>query len=203
MKLFCQLPVLIGWEEIEMSEHIDRLTLEAYADQALSAAQCKVVAAHIAECGACRARLANAQQMSVLLHRMPREMPAPHLAARINAAIAARRTPATVTWMRVLVAAVFAAGLALLILAALQWSGWTQIASPELPTDDVMTAWLASLLTDPTVVLESLITSAESTLVGAAELDVTLTLAAVLLALASVAWLTQLLGTDRPTITRV
>jgi len=185
-----------------MSEHVDRLILEAYAEELVPAAQRQAVEAHIAECQVCRARLASARQMSALLRRMPREMPAPYLSARINAAIAARRTPAIARWTRVLVPAMFAIGLVLVMSLAPRWSGWAQIARAELPTSEVMATWLVNAVMDPAVALESFVLSAESILIGTAELDAALTLATVLLALASVAWLAQLLGADRPTIAR-
>jgi predicted anti-sigma-YlaC factor YlaD len=185
-----------------MSEHFDRLTLEAYAEELASAAQRQAVEAHIAECQGCRARLASARQMSALLRRLPREMPAPYLAAQINATIAARRTPAIARWTRVLVPAMFVIGLALVMSLAPRWGGWAQIAGSELPTSEAMTTWLINVVIDPAMALESLILSAESILAGTAELDVALTMATVLLALASVAWLAQLLGADRQTIAR-
>ena len=185
-----------------MSEHVDRLTLEAYAEELVSAAQRQAVEAHIAECQVCQARLASARQISALLRRLPRETPAPYLAAQINATIAARRTPAVARWTRVLVPAMFVIGLALVMSLAPRWGGWAQMAGSELPTGEAMAAWLANVLMDPAMALESFILSAESILAGPAELDVALTLATVLLALASVAWLAQLLGPDRPTTAR-
>ena len=77
-----------------MSEHIDRLSLEAWAEELAPAARRQAVEAHIAECQVCRAHLASARQMSALLRRLPREAPAPYLATRLNAAIAAGRAPA-------------------------------------------------------------------------------------------------------------
>ena len=72
----------------------------------------------------------------------------------------------------------------------------------ELPTGEVMTTWLVNVVMDPAMAMESFVLSAESILVGTAGLDAALTLATVLLVLASVAWLAQLLGADRPTIAR-
>ena len=185
-----------------MSEHVDRLTLEAYAEELVSAAQRQAVETHIAECQVCRTRLASTRQMAALLHRLPREMPTPHLAAQINATIAARRMPASAGWTRVLVPAMFVVGLVLVMSLAPRWSGWAQIARAELPTSEIMATWLVNVVMDPAVALESFVLSAESILAGTAELDAALTLATVLLALASVAWLAQLLGADRPTIAR-
>jgi VanZ family protein len=96
----------------------------------------------------------------------------------------------------------FVIGLALVMSLAPRWGGWAQMAGSELPTGEAMAAWLANVLMDPAMALESFILSAESILAGPAELDVALTLATVLLALASVAWLAQLLGPDRPTTAR-
>ena len=184
-----------------MSDHIDRLTLEAYADKLLPAAQRNVVETHVAECSDCQMRLASSQQMSAWLSRMPRERPAPNLSTRINAAIAAQRAPMAARWVRVLVTAAFAAGLALLALSTPEWSSWAQTAAAQLPTGEAMTTWLVSLLTDPAAVLEPLVTLAEPMLAGAAELGALLTLATVLLAVASTAWLAQLLGGEQPRMT--
>ena len=185
-----------------MSEHVDRLTLEAYAEELVSAAQRQAVETHIAECQVCRTRLASTRQMAALLHRLPREMPTPHLAAQINATIAARRMPASARWTRVLVPAMFVVGLALVMSLAPRWGGWAQMAGSGLPTSEAMTTWLVNVVMDPAMAMESFVVSAESILVGTAELDAALTLATVLLVLASVAWLAQLLGADRPTIAR-
>jgi len=201
VKLFSPLSVLMCGERLnEMSEHIERLALEAYADKVLPAAQRRAVEVHIAECKVCRARLASAQQMSALLCQMPREVPAPPLAARINAAIAATRAPVTARWMRVLVPAAFAVGLVLLALATPQWGNWAQAAATaQLPTEQALLAWLNNLVADPTLVLDELVLFAEQTLTSAAEeTGVLLTLGTVLLALASVAGLAQLLGGERP-----
>jgi anti-sigma factor RsiW len=183
-----------------MSDHIDRLTLEAYADKLLPAAQRNVVETHVAECSDCQMRLASSQQMSAWLSRIPRERPAPNLSTRINAAIAAQRAPMAARWVRVLVTAAFAAGLALLALAAPGWSSWAQAATTvQLPTEQTLLAWLGSLVADPTLMLDELMLFAEQTLTGATEeMDVLLTLATILLALASVGGLAQLLGGDRP-----
>ena len=185
-----------------MSEHVDRLTLEAYADKALPAALRQMVEAHLVDCPICQARLTGAQQMSVLLSRMPRERPTPNLSARINAAIAAQQAPATPWWMRALVPAAFAVGLVLLVLAAPQWSSLAQaMATAQLPTEQTLLAWLDNLVTDPASVLNGLMPFAEQTLTNATQkMDVLLTLATALLASASVAGLAQLLGSERPRI---
>jgi anti-sigma factor RsiW len=192
-----------------MSEHIDRLTLEAYVEQALPAVQRREVEVHVTTCPTCQARLANAKQMTALLYELPREMPAPVLAARINAAItaqrAAQRSLAAARWMRVLVLVTFVVGLVLLALAAPQWSGWVQAAATaQLPTDQTALNWLAGLAADPALALDAVMTFAEQTLTGAAdEMDVLLTLATVLLAAASLGGLAQLLGGERPRIATV
>ena len=73
-----------------MSEHIDRFTLEAYVENVLPAMQ-RRGEVHATTCPTCQARLANAKQMTALLYDLPRERPAPALAARINAAITGQR----------------------------------------------------------------------------------------------------------------
>ena len=187
-----------------MSEHIDRLTLEAYVENALPAMQRRGVEVHVTTCPTCQARLANAKQMTALLYELPREMPAPVLAARINAAItaqgAAQRSLAVARWMRLLVLVTFAVGLVLLALAAPQWINWVQAAATtQLPTDQAVLDWLANLAADPALALDAVMTFAEQTLTGTAEeMDVLLTLATVLLATASLGGLAQLLGGERP-----
>ena len=191
-----------------MSEHIDRFTLEAYVENELPAMQRRGVEVHVTTCPTCQARLANAKQMTALLYELPREMPAPVLAARINVAIAAQRAAqgaaqralAAARWMRVLVLVTFAVGLVLLALAAPRWSGWVQAAATaQLPTDQITLTWLASLAADPALALDAVMTFAEQTLTGTAEeMDVLLTLATVLLAAASLGGLAQLLGGERP-----
>ena len=187
-----------------MSEHIDRLTLEAYVEQALPAVQRRTVETHVTTCPTCQARLASAKQMTALLYELPREMPAPVLAARINAAItaqgAAQRSLAVARWMRLLVLATFVVGLVLLALAAPRWIGWVQAAATaQLPTDQAVLNWLANAAADPVLALDAVMTFAEQTLTGTAEeMDVLLTLATVLLAAASLGGLAQLLGGERP-----
>jgi anti-sigma factor RsiW len=187
-----------------MSEHIDRFTLEAYVEQALPAAQRRMVETHVTTCPTCQARLASAKQMTALLYELPREMPAPVLAARINAVIAAQataqRSQAAARWMRLLVLVTFVIGLVLLALAAPQWSIWVQAAvTAQLPTDQVVLNWLVNAAADPVLTLDAVMTFGEQMLTGTAEeMDVVLTLATVLLATASVGGLAQLLGGERP-----
>ena len=187
-----------------MSEHIDRVTLEAYVENALPAMQRRGVEVHVTTCPTCQARLANAKQMTALLYELPREMPAPVLAARINAAItaqgAAQRSLAVARWMRLLVLATFVVGLVLLALAAPRWIGWVQAAATaQLPTDQAVLNWLANAAADPVLALDTVMTFADQTLTGTAEeMDVLLTLATVLLATASLGGLAQLLGGERP-----
>ncbi len=191
-----------------MSEHIDRFTLEAYVENALPAMQRRGVEVHVTTCPTCQARLASAKQMTALLYELPRGMPTPALAARINAAITAQRAAqgaaqhalAATRWMRALVLVTFAVGLVLLALAAPQWSGWVQAAATaQLPTDQAVLNWLTSLAADPALALDGVMTFAEQTLMGTAEeMGVLLTLATVLLATASLGGLAQLLGGERP-----
>ncbi len=183
-----------------MSAHIDHFTLEAYVENALPAMQRRGVEVHVTTCPTCQARLANAKQMTALLYDLPREMPSPALAASIIAAIPAQRALVAARWMRWLVLVTFAVGLVLLALAAPQWSGWVQAAATaQLPTDQTVLNWLANLVADPALVLDAVMTFAEQTLTGTAEeMGVLLTLATVLLAVASLGGLAQLLGGERP-----
>jgi len=187
-----------------MSKHIDRFTLEAYVEQALPAAQRRIVETHVTTCPTCQARLASAKQMTSLLYELPRELPAPALAARINTMItaqaAAQHARVAARRMQLLVFGTFVAGLVLLVLAAPQWSVWVQAAAAaQLPTDQVVLNWLAGAAANPVLALDAVIALAEQMLIGTAEEpSVLLTLATVLLAMASLGWLAQLLGGERP-----
>jgi anti-sigma factor RsiW len=188
-----------------MSEHIDRFTLDAYVEQVLPVAERRVVEAHITTCPTCQVRLAAAKQMPALLYQLPREKPAPDLAARINAVVVAQHIPATAHWMQMSVAAVFALGLVLFALAVPQWSAWVQAMTiAQLPTEQTVLIWLGSLLSDPVSSFDSLLSLAGQWLVDpVGEMNVLLTLAATLLAVASVAGLAQLLSGERPLATTV
>ena len=193
-------------------DHISRLTLEALVENVLPALDRRAVEAHVTTCAECQARLAAARQMTELLHALPRERPAPNLAARINAAVAAqsaerrteqratpRATPratAAASWGRALLPAAFVVGLVLLALSVPQWSGALQVAS--IPTGETLTTWWAGLLADPALMFDSLAAWIEQMPGGAAgESSALLTLATLVLAVASLAELGQLLG-ERP-----
>ena len=182
-----------------MSEHIDRRTLDAYVEQMLSTTERRTVEAHVTTCPTCQARLAAAKQIPAMLYDLPRERPAPELAARINATIVAQRTPASARWIPMLVLVMFAAGFILLALAAPQWRGWASVtANAQLPNEQAILGWLGSLVADPAIALETVMAFAEHTLTGVEDMDVLFTLATVLLAAASIAGLVQLLGSEQP-----
>jgi anti-sigma factor RsiW len=187
-----------------MSEHIDRYTLDAYVEQMLPAAERRTVEAHVTTCPTCQAHLAAAKQIPAMLYDLPRERPAPELAARINAAIGAQRRPASARWIPMLVLAMFAAGFILLALAAPQWSGWASVAATaQLPNEQAILGWLGNLVADPTLALETVTAFGQQTLTGVEEMDVLFTLATVLLAAASIAGLVQLLGNEQPLAAQV
>ncbi len=199
---FLSLSVVKQRGQDEMSEHIDRDTLEAYVENILPARQRRTVEAHLTTCPTCQSRLAAAKQIPAMLYSLSRERPMPYLAARINAAIVAQRAPASAKWIRGLVLAMFAAGLGLLALAAPQWSSWgVAAATAQLPNDQAILSWLGSLVTDPAVALGVVTAFAEQALTGVEDMDVLFTLATVLLAAASIAGLVQLLGSERPSAT--
>jgi anti-sigma factor RsiW len=186
-----------------MSEHIDRYTLDAYVEQMLPAAGRRAVEAHVTTCPTCQARLAAAKQIPAMLYDLPRERPAPELAARINAAIGAQRRPASAKWIPMLVLVMFAAGFILLALAAPQWSGWASVAAnAQLPNEQAILGWLGSLVADPAIALDVVTAFAGQVFAGTEEMDVLVTLATVLLAAASIAGLVQLLGSERPLATQ-
>lgn len=189
-----------------MSEHIDRYTLDAYVEQILPAVERRAVESHVTTCPTCQARVAAAKQIPAFLFEMPREKPTPELAARINAAVAARgtrRASSSSKWMPMLVLVMFAAGLGLLALATPQWSGWVSAAATaQLPSEQTISTWLSSLVADPTIALDAMMTFLEQTVMGAADdVGLLITSATVLLAAASIAALVQLLGGERPMLT--
>ncbi len=184
-----------------MSEHIDRYRLEAYVENDLPAAQRRIVEAHVTVCPVCQSRLAAAKQIPALLYGLPSERPSPDLVATINAAVSAQRVPATARWLNASVLAMFVVGFALLAMAAPQWSGWVQAASVvQLPTEQSAAAWLGQLAADPTVMWDSLMALAEQAPTSSVEgMNVLLTLATALLAMAGIAGLAQLLG-EHPSV---
>jgi anti-sigma factor RsiW len=183
----------------QMSEHIDRYTLDAYVEQMLPAAERRTVEAHVTTCPTCQARLAAAKQIPAMLYALPRERPAPELAARINAAIGDQRQSASARWVPMLVLAMFSAGLGMLALSAPRWGGWVvAAATAQMPNEQAILGWLGSLVADPTFALDALTTFAGRVFTGTAEADLLATLATVLLAAASIAGLVHLLGGEWP-----
>jgi anti-sigma factor RsiW len=183
-----------------MSEHIDRPTLEAYVEQELAAAERRAVEAHVTGCPACQARLAAAKQLPAWLYQLPRQAPAANLAARINAAVAALRAPVLPVWVRIVMPVSFALGLILLGMTAPHWSNWAQSLAMAQRPDHALWAWLCHWLADPLTAWGTLAAGVEQALVGPAEeMDLLVTLAAVVLTVASVMGLAQLLSGERPT----
>ena len=101
-----------------MTEHLDALTLNGWADGLLGPEARERAAAHLALCAACRARAAGQAQMAGLLHRLPPEAPPPLLARKVVAAVARRRR-SEAGWRRLATASAASAllGLALVALA--------------------------------------------------------------------------------------
>jgi len=120
------------------------------------------------------------------------------LLARIKATIAASVAYAGARWRQIWVLAMFALGGLLLVLAAPHWTGWVQaLATYELPTEEMVGGWLTNLLFDPVTTFNSLLSgAAQSWLNPAGQMDVLVTLAIIVLAVASVAGLAQLLGDE-------
>jgi len=197
LKLYCELGVLMMGEH-QMSEHIDRLTLDAYVEQELPAAERRVVEAHLTTCPTCQARLATAKQIPALLCQMPREMSAPNLAARINLVVAAQRTQSAPQWTRVLLPAAFALGLILSIVTVPHWTNWVQVlTTAQLPTAQTALAWLNRLIVEPSMIWDDVVVFLDQlTISSADEMDVLITLTAVVLAVASVTALAQLLNDE-------
>ncbi len=74
-----------------MTEHLDVLALEAYVEGQVSFEQRQRAEAHLADCPACRARVARHEPLTALAVRLPVEPAPPELAARIVRALAARQ----------------------------------------------------------------------------------------------------------------
>lgn len=107
------------------------------------------------------------------------------------ASVVARRSP---VW----VPAAFAVGMLLLVQAAPQWLGWVQnVATSGLPTVDMAQGWPTNLLFDPVATFHSLLSGVvQAWLNPAGQMDVLVTLAIIVLAVASLAGLAQLLGDE-------
>jgi len=120
------------------------------------------------------------------------------LLARVKAAIGAQLAPVAARWRQVRVSAAFAVGVLLLVLAAPQWTGWMRyVATYELPSEEMVWGWLSNLVLDPVTVVHSLLSGAvQAWLNSAGQVDVLVTLAIIVLALASMAGLAQLLGDE-------
>ena len=118
------------------------------------------------------------------------------LLARVKAAIAAHLAPVAARWRQVWVPAMFALGVLLLALAAPQWIGWVQnVAASELPGEETVRGWLTNLLFDPVTAFNSLFSGAVSTWLNpGGQIGALVTLAIIVLAVASAAGLAQLLS---------
>jgi len=118
--------------------------------------------------------------------------------ARVKAVIAAQLARVAGRWGQVLVPAAFAVGVLLLVLAAPHWMGWVQnVATSELPSEEMMGGWLTNLVFDPVTTLNTLLSGAvQAWLNSGAQMDVLVALASIVLALASVAGLVQLLSDE-------
>jgi len=176
-----------------MSEHLDRRMFEGYVEQSLSALDRRAVEAHVTTCPRCQAGLAAAKQVTALLYELPRERPAPDLAARIIAAVAPRRVPLTSPWLRALAPAAFALACVLLGVTWPQWGGWAQAVLAQFPTAETALAWWWSALSDPAQAQDELTALFES-MFYTQESNVLFIVSMLLLALASVLGLAQLLG---------
>ncbi len=117
---------------------------------------------------------------------------------RIKATLAASVAYAGARWRQIWVPAMFALGGLLLVLAAPHWTGWVRaLATYEPPTEDMVGGWLTNLLFDPVTTFNSLLSGAAQTWLNpVGQIDMLVTLAIIVLAVASVAGLAQLLGDE-------
>jgi hypothetical protein len=116
--------------------------------------------------------------------------------AHVKTAVANQLASAAARRRQVWVSAAFAVGVLLLVLAAPRWMGWVQtIATYEPPTADMVWNWLTHLMFDPATTFNSLLSQTVQTWLNpSGQIDVLTTLGIIVLAVASVAGLTQLLG---------
>jgi len=113
------------------------------------------------------------------------------LFVRVKAGIVARLGSAAARWRRILVLDAFGVGVLLLMLAAPQPTRWVQ----NVPSGEMVWGWLTHLVFDPTTTFNALLSQAMPTWLNLGEqMDALTTLAIMVLAMASVAGLTQLLG---------
>ena len=101
-----------------MTNHLDALTLGAWADGLTPPDERQRVAAHLAECARCRSLAAGQAQMAQWLLHLPPESPPPLLARAIAASVSRRRR-SEVAWARLATVSGAAAllGLGLMALA--------------------------------------------------------------------------------------
>jgi hypothetical protein len=121
-----------------------------------------------------------------------------NILARIQVASADPLAPTAARWRRVWVPVAFAVGALLLALAAPQWMRGVQaIAAYELPTAGTVWGWLTGVLFDPVTTVNPLLAQVTQTwLYTGGPMNVMTTLGTIMLAVASVAGLGQLLGSE-------
>jgi predicted anti-sigma-YlaC factor YlaD len=118
-----------------MTEHLDALTLNGWADGLLAPDERQRAVAHLAHCAECRARSAGQAQTAQLLRQLAPEAPPPQLARNIVAVVAAASAAASATakaergrseaaWARLAGGSALAALLGLLLVAV----AWPDLA---------------------------------------------------------------------------
>ena len=140
-----------------MTPHLDALTLSRWADGLLDDEDRQRAAAHLAQCVECRARAAGQAHTARRLRQLAPEMPPPHLARSIVAALARRRDSEAV-W-RQLAAGSAVAGLLGVLLVALAWPDLARLL-PALAGANAPLSGAGSLLNGPVDALGALANSA-------------------------------------------
>ena len=91
----------------------------------------------------------------------------------------------------------------LLIVTVPHWANWAQaLATAQLPTAQTALAWLGRLIVEPSMIWDGVVVFLDQlTISSADEMDVLITLASLVLVVASVTALAQLLNDESSTVT--
>lgn len=179
-----------------MDCHDVRAQLDELAEGRLAPEEQAQIEAHLAGCTRCRARAAAARRMVALLQTLQPEIPPASLSARIILMIQARAAAQARSRRRWLIftQAATAVGLALLALSAADLIPLAARVDLAGAADSVL-AWLGQVISEPVTALSALTNAGLTMQSGIAEtMGLVLTLAVVVLAVASFGWLGQTLG---------
>ena len=152
-----------------MTEHLDAVILNGWADGLLAPEVRQRAAAHLAQCAECRARAAGQAQTARLLKQLAPEAPPPLLARNIVAAVAAASAAASAAatteqrrneaaWARLAAGSAVAALLGLLLVAV----AWPDLARllPAVAGANAPLTSVGNVLDVPADALAALVSSA-------------------------------------------